>query len=212
MKLVVGLGNPGSRYVGTRHNVGFEVVNRLVSRHGTSLRKTQFEATMAEVHLGGARVLLAAPQTFMNLSGQSVRKVVDFYKLATDEILVVCDDMNLELGRLRMKPDGSSGGQKGLQNIMDHLGTIEVARLRVGIGRPQGRKDSTSHVLGRYSAKESEEMDLAVERAADAVHSWATEGMPAAMNRFNVSTSETPKKARTSGASGSGAASGKEPV
>lgn len=186
MKLVVGLGNPGRKYVGTRHNVGFDVLRQFARRFPAEGPRTKFEAQIVEIVDGEERLLLAAPQTFMNLSGRSVRQIVGFYKLSTAALLVVCDDMNLDLGRLRMRRSGSAGGQKGLRSIIDELGTEEFARLRIGIGRPPGRMDPTDYVLSRYSQAEQEEMAVAHERAADAVLLWTRGGVDSAMNRINA--------------------------
>ncbi len=193
----MGLGNPGRQYEGTRHNVGFMVLAILARRHGTSRPRQQFQAEVVEANLSGERALLVAPQTFMNRSGQSVRAVCDFYKLggarpsegaAPDwsELLVVADDFNLGLGRLRLRAQGSAGGQKGLSDIIRALGSDAFGRLRIGIGTPPPAWDRADYVLGRFSAAEKTEIELACERAADAVTVWAREGMPTAMNRFNT--------------------------
>ncbi len=198
MKLVVGLGNPGARYAGTRHNVGFDVVDCLTSRYPADKPRRQFDSWTVELSLNGNRVLLAMPQTYMNLSGTSVRRIVDFFKLGTDDVLVVCDDLNLDAGRLRVRAGGASGGQKGLQSIIEHLGTSEVARLRVGIGRPPGRRDSSSHVLGRFSDEERSVMVSAIDRAADAVLCWVSQGTGPTMNQFNGADEESGGKKRKS--------------
>lgn len=186
MKIVVGLGNPGGRYVGTRHNVGFEVLARLAAQYAANPPRSRFDAEVTEIAIGGERTLLAAPQTYMNLSGRCVRQIVDFYKVPISELLVVCDDMNLEVGRLRLRASGSAGGQKGLQDIIERLGTEEFARLRVGIGRPPGRMDGAAYVLQRFSAADQEAMAPALVRAADAVVLWVDEGVQSAMNSVNA--------------------------
>src|ERR1700704_1542716 len=137
MKLLVGLGNPGKKYEGTRHNVGFEVGAELAYRHGASKPKVKFEAEIAELAVAGQKLLLVAPQTFMNASGRSVRQLVDFFHVDVNDLLVVCDDINLRLGQLRIRRVGSSGGQKGLENIIQHMGTQAVPRLRIGVGGPE---------------------------------------------------------------------------
>src|SRR5437868_7187901 len=147
MKVIVGLGNPGPRYAGTRHNVGFDVVDLLAAGAGTSPYRRRFQAHVAEFADAAETVLLVKPETFMNLSGASVRQVLDFYKVPAAALLVVCDDFALPLGKLRVRAKGSAGGHNGLRNIQDHLGTDEYARLRVGVGEP-GR-DAVDHVLGR---------------------------------------------------------------
>lgn len=187
MKVVAGLGNPGKKYDGTRHNVGFEVLAELAKRFSASAPKRQFEAEIAEVLIGSERILLVAPQTFMNLSGRSLRQILDFYKLQVDSVLVVCDDINLPLGRIRVRMGGSSGGQKGLENILQQLGTQEVSRLRVGVDAPPAGMDSADFVLGRFGKRDRELVDPAIFLAADAVETWAKQGTAAAMNRHNGS-------------------------
>jgi peptidyl-tRNA hydrolase, PTH1 family len=189
MKIVVGLGNPGAKYRGTRHNVGFEVLAELAKRHGGSTSTLKHDAELAEVFLSGEKVLLVAPQTYMNLSGKSVWPLVDFYKLPLEDLLVVCDDLNLDVGRLRLRASGSAGGQKGLQNIIQVLGTEDFARLRIGIGRPPGRMDAADYVLSRFLSEERETIDEALLNAADGVESWVKDGCDRAMNKVNT----TPK-------------------
>jgi PTH1 family peptidyl-tRNA hydrolase len=186
MKLVVGLGNPGRKYQGTRHNVGFDTVAELARRHATGAVRSQFEAEVVESDLAGERALLLRPQTYMNRSGASVVRARDFYKLADDEMLVVGDDFNLPLGRLRVRSKGSAGGQKGLDDIIRCLGTDQIARLRIGIGPVPGRWDPADFVLGRFTAEERREIDVSIVRAADAVIDWAKEGVAACMNRYNA--------------------------
>ncbi len=186
MKLVVGLGNPGRKYAGTRHNVGFDVVAQLARRFNAPAPRTAFQAEVTEAAIQGERVLLAAPQTYMNLSGRSVRQIVEFYKLPLDQLLVVCDDLNLPPGRLRLRASGSAGGQKGLQNIIEHLGTEDFPRLRLGIGRPPPQIDAVDYVLMRFPADERELIAAAVEQAALAVEVWVRVGTSAAMNQVNA--------------------------
>lgn len=190
MKIVCGLGNPGAKYRGTRHNVGFEVLAELAKRHGGSTPTLKHEAELVEIFLGGEKVLLLAPQTFMNLSGRSVWPLVDFYKLPLKDLLVVCDDLNLDTGRLRLRASGSAGGQKGLQNIIQRLGSEEFPRLRIGIGRPPGRMDAADYVLARFLSEERETIDHAILSAADGVEDWVQEGCERAMNRINAAPKE----------------------
>lgn len=185
MKLVVGLGNPGRKYARTRHNIGFEVLAEFARRHAAAAPRTDFEAEVTEVAIDGERVILAAPQTYMNLSGRSVRRVVDFYKLPLEHLLVVCDDLNLPPGRLRLRAAGSAGGQKGLQNIIEQLGTEQFSRLRLGIGRPPPPIDAVDYVLMRIPSGEREILQRAVEDAAGAVEAWVRKGVAAAMNEVN---------------------------
>jgi PTH1 family peptidyl-tRNA hydrolase len=183
MKVVVGLGNPGSRYTGTRHNVGFAVVDLLAE--GPRARfQSRFGARVAELIEGPHKLLLVKPQTFMNLSGRCVREVLDFYRLAPEELLVVCDDINLPLGKLRVRARGSHGGHNGLRDIQNHLGTPEYARLRVGVGAPP-EDEAVDHVLGRFRPSERAVMDDAIRLAAQAVLVWVHQGTESCMNRYN---------------------------
>ncbi len=185
-KVLVGLGNPGKKYAGTRHNVGFEVIAELALRHRASKPKVKFEAEIAEVRIAGQKLLLAAPQTYMNASGRSLRQIVDFYQIPVTDLMVVCDDINLHLGQLRMRRSGSSGGQKGLENVVQHMGTPNVPRLRIGVGLPAEGRDSADYVLERFRKAEEAAIDAAIRSAADAVECWIAEGIDAAMNRFNI--------------------------
>lgn len=186
MKLVVGLGNPGPEYRKTRHNVGFEVIEELARRHASTSSQRRFDAEAFEIFLNAEKLLLLAPLTYMNLSGRSVGAAVDFYKLAAENVLIVCDDLNLEPGRLRLRADGSAGGQNGLKDIFRRLGTEAVPRLRVGIGRPPGRMTATDYVLGKFTEHERTEFELVVAKAADAVEQWVREGIFATMNVVNA--------------------------
>ncbi|WP_425400687.1 aminoacyl-tRNA hydrolase [Aeoliella sp.] len=185
MKMIVGLGNPGKKYDDTRHNVGFELIGELAKRWQVDGFRDKHQAQMAEAVLAGEKALLLAPQTFMNLSGVSVRLAADFYKLPLTDLLVVCDDFNLPLGSLRMRTKGSAGGQNGLDNIIQQLGTQEIARLRIGIGPVPERWSTVDFVLGKFSRDEQELADQTIRRAADAVECWMAEGPTAAMNQFN---------------------------
>src|SRR5581483_2285775 len=184
MKVVVGLGNPGPKYAGTRHNVGFEVIDYLAAAPGCSTFRERFEALVAELKEGDETVLLVKPLTFMNLSGRSVRAVLDFYKLAVEQVLVVCDDFNLPLGKLRVRAKGSHGGQNGLRNIQEHLGTDAYARLRIGVGQPDPG-EAVDYVLSRFKPGERPVVEEAVATAAQAVLTWVRSGTEACMNRFN---------------------------
>jgi len=184
MKLVVGLGNPGSRYEGTRHNVGFEVVDRLAEGGSRASFSRKFEGLLAETEIDFQRILLLKPQTFMNLSGRSVGQALRFYKLDPADLIVICDDLNLPVGKLRIRGSGSDGGQKGLRDITAHLGTDTYARLRVGIGE-RGETEATDYVLSRYRSGERAIMDDALILATQAVAVWVSQDLAAAMNRFN---------------------------
>jgi PTH1 family peptidyl-tRNA hydrolase len=184
MKLVVGLGNPGSKYDGTRHNIGFEVVDRLAEGGAGAKFTRKFDGLTAEAAIEFHRVLLLKPQTFMNLSGRSVAQALRFYKLEPADLLVVCDDLNLPLGKLRIRGGGSDGGQKGLRDITAALGTDAYARLRVGIGE-RGEAEATDYVLSRFRGAERAVIDDALILASQAVAVWVAQGLAAAMNRFN---------------------------
>ena len=186
LKLIVGLGNPGRKYEGTRHNVGYEIVAEVARREGDPQPKSNFEGELVEVRLNGARCLLLAPATYMNRSGRSVAKARDFYKLPPENILVVCDDFNLPLAKLRIRPAGSAGGQKGLADILRALGTEAVPRLRIGVGPVPDRWDPIDFVLSKFKKDEKPEIQEAVCRAADAVRVWAVEGIEVCMNQFNT--------------------------
>ncbi len=185
MKLVVGLGNPGRKYEGTRHNIGFEVVFALARKLATGRPKTEFQAEVVEASTGSERLLLVCPQTFMNLSGASVLRARDFYKLENHDLLIVCDDFNLPLGKLRIRQSGSAGGQKGLQDIIRCLGTEDFPRLRIGIGEPPEQWEGRDFVLSKFTKEEQTEAQISVVRAAEAVECWATAGIAACMNQFN---------------------------
>lgn len=185
MKLVVGLGNPGRRYEGTRHNVGYAVLAELARRHADGTPRSSFQGEVLEAGLDGVKALLLSPTTYMNASGASVQAAVGFYKLPLEHLLVVCDDLNLPLGKIRVRGKGSAGGQKGLEDVIRRLGTEEFARLRIGIGGPPEGWDATGFVLGKFTADEKMEIDQAVARASDAVVVWARDGVDCCMNRYN---------------------------
>src|SRR5215471_12623488 len=185
MKLVVGLGNPGAKYSGTRHNVGFAAVDLLAERHGASWEAGPrgIEAVIARWR--AEDVVLAKPLTFMNNSGSAVQALLQFYKIAAPDSLVVFDEAQLETGRLRVRPDGSSGGHNGLKSVIASLGTEQVPRLRIGVGRGDQRRDLADHVLARFDPDERDVIAKAIEEAADAAELCVADGPLAAMNRYN---------------------------
>ena len=184
--LIVGLGNPGAEYSRTRHNAGFLVVERLAERWRASWAyEKKFNALLARAERGSHRVLLCRPQTFMNSSGEAVGAIREFYRVALSRILLVVDDADLPLGRLRMRPEGSSGGHHGLESVEQHLGTRGYARLRVGIGRLDGAREITGHVLGRFGSTEAAVADKVLTVAADQAETWLEAGIQKAMNEFN---------------------------
>jgi PTH1 family peptidyl-tRNA hydrolase len=185
MKLVVGLGNPGRKYEGTRHNVGFRVMAELARRHGRGKPKQAFEGEYVEAYLDEEKTLLLCPHTLMNRSGGSVLAARDFYKISTNDLIIVADDFNLPIGKLRFRSGGSSGGQRGLDDVIRRLGNDEVPRLRIGIGSPPAGRDAAGWVLGRFAKAEKDEIDVAIVRGADAVELWVREGLGVSMNRYN---------------------------
>ena len=206
MHLIVGLGNPGPEYSGSRHNVGFQCVRWLARKHGLSFDGTRAHARIAQGAILGKPVVLARPQTFMNLSGQAVKGLEQWLRLTAADIVVIHDDLDLPLGRLRLRPGGSAGGHRGIRSIMDSLGTQEFARLRVGIGRPEGN-DAVDYVLGDFNAAERQIMAESYARAAEALECVLSQGLEVAMNSFNAD----PAPDAGSGGDGSGASAGLPP-
>ena len=195
MKVIIGLGNPGSKYEGTRHNIGFAVIDYLASAPGAGTMRKRFQSEVVEVSEGSEQVLLVKPQTFMNLSGRAVRELLDFYKLEPTDIMVICDDLALPLGKLRVRVKGTHGGQNGLRNIQDHLGTQDYPRLRLGIDPPGEYEDAASYVLSRFKPGERGKVEEAVAEAAKSVLLWVREGIEPCMNRTNGGPEkEKPKK------------------
>jgi len=189
MKLVVGLGNPGRKYEQTRHNIGWDVVTEVVRKHCTSRTRIQFEGELADLLIDEHRVLLLLPHTFMNASGRSVRKACDYYDISPSDLLVVCDDFQLPLSQLRWRAAGSSGGQKGLGDIIQHIGTEAIARLRFGIGSPPPEWEAADYVLGRFPTKERDEVDQALRVAAGAIVDWVRYDIDYCMNHYNAPSS-----------------------
>jgi PTH1 family peptidyl-tRNA hydrolase len=185
MKLVVGLGNPGRRYQQTRHNVGYDVLAELARRFGPASAKKKFHGEVMELMFGGERALLLSPTTYMNRSGTSVQEAQAFYKLPLDDILVVCDDLNLPLAKLRARRSGSAGGQKGLADIINRLGGDGFPRLRIGIGSPPEGWHWPDFVLSKFNSDEKKQITEAVSRAAEGVVTWARDGIDACMNEVN---------------------------
>jgi peptidyl-tRNA hydrolase, PTH1 family len=183
--LVVGLGNPGEEYNQTRHNVGAEVVEILARRHGGKLRKQKERSLTDQVNVGGKRMALAIPLTYMNLSGEAVAPLVRRYGVEPSQLVVVQDEMDFELGRLQVKDGGGLAGHNGLKSIVAHLHTQDFVRIRIGIGKPPGSRQGADHVLRRFSKAERKEIDVTLEEAADAVELILAEGVDVAMNRVN---------------------------
>ncbi len=185
MKLVAGLGNPGRQYAGTRHNVGFEVIDELAKRHGVGFEAAPADALMGKWRRDGEIVLLVKPLTFMNLSGVAAGQLMRYFKIDVPDLLVICDDVNLPLGRLRVRAAGSDGGHNGLRSMADELGTMDYSRLRIGVGRGDERRDLADHVLAGFAPEEQPGVNDAVTRAADAVECWVLDGLAKTMNVFN---------------------------
>lgn len=192
MKLVVGLGNPGRRYAGTRHNVGFAVIDTLAQGPQAGRFQERFQAEVAELIEGLEKVLLVKPETFMNLSGRCVRELIDFYQVPVEDLLVVCDDINLPLGQLRARARGTHGGHNGLRDIQNHLGTTEYARLRIGVDAPGEQVDTTDYVLSRFSAADKAVVEETILLAVQAAVVWVHQGIEACMNQFNAKKSQSP--------------------
>lgn len=190
MYIIAGLGNPTKEYDKTRHNVGFEVIDRLADRYDIDVSERKHRAFCGKGMIEGQKVLLVKPQTFMNLSGESLRSVVDYYKVMPEELVVIYDDISLPPGQLRIRLKGSAGGHNGIKNIIAHLGTQEFPRIKVGVGAKPPRMDLKDYVLSRFSKGEQELMDKAFQEAAQAVAMMIGEGADRAMNHFNTKKKE----------------------
>ena len=189
--LLIGLGNPGREYRDNRHNFGFMLIDRLIVRLNARGLKLQSKAIVTDAIYDDHKLILAKPQTYMNLSGQSAQGLIHFYKLSLSEVLIAHDDLDLPFGTIRMRPGGGPGGQKGLASTIEQLGTKDIPRLRLGIGRPPGRMDPAAYVLQDFSRDEMKELSSILDRAADAVLTFVTDGLDKAMNKFNGDIRET---------------------
>ena len=192
LHLIVGLGNPGAEYSETRHNAGFMLVESAAGlwRAGWT-KERKFVARVARAQTGGRQILLVEPQTFMNLSGETVGALVKFYQVPLEKILVAVDDADLPLGEIRLRPGGGTGGHHGLESVTQHLGSREYARLRIGIGRRNAERQITGHVLGRFSAEENELLEKVLKRAVGQIECWLDAGLQKAMCQFNGAVSPT---------------------
>jgi peptidyl-tRNA hydrolase, PTH1 family len=188
--LVIGLGNPGREYRDTRHNIGFMVIDQLCKVIGISMTRVQSRSLVATGSLEGQKIVLAKPQTFMNLSGQAVGGLVRFYKTPLEQMIILHDDLDIPLGTLRLRPGGGSAGQKGMESIIQQLGTQNFARLRLGIGRPPGQMDPSTYVLQHFTTAEREVLNEVLDRAVAAVRTFVHEGLNTAMNQYNGSLPE----------------------
>ena len=185
--LIVGLGNPGKEYRLSRHNVGFMVIDKLSERQQMTLRKVQFKALVGDVRFGDTKIILAKPQTFMNLSGNAVSSLIRFYKLPLERVCIVHDDLDLPFGTIRMRASGGSGGQKGLASVIDKAGTKDFPRLRIGIGRPPGRMQSSNYVLKNFTPQQETDLEMILNHACDAILHYIEHGIDQAMTKFNGS-------------------------
>lgn len=186
MILIAGLGNPGRDYAGTRHNIGFGVITRISDKYNIPITSREHKAICGKGMIAGTKVILAQPQTFMNLSGESIRSLADYYKIDPEDIIIAYDDIDLEVGQIRVRRKGSAGGHNGIKSIISHLGTNEFPRVKVGVGaKPQGG-DLVRHVLGRFSKEDERVIGEALDLAAGAVEDIVAEGVEAAMNHFNA--------------------------
>lgn len=191
MYIIVGLGNPDRQYQNTRHNIGFDVIDAIADRYDIAIGEKKYKAIIGKGYIAGQKVVLVKPQTYMNLSGESVRAVIDFYKVdEKSELIVISDDVSLDVGRIRIRKKGSAGGHNGLKNIINHLGHDEFMRVRMGVGeKPQGR-DLADYVLGHFTPEEREIMNESAKSAAQAIEVMMTQGPEAAMNLYNKKAQE----------------------
>lgn len=185
MKIIVGLGNPTAQYQGTRHNVGFSVIYNISDKYGIKVDTKKHKALIGKGIINGEKVILAMPQTYMNLSGESVRELMDYYKCDVDDLVVIYDDISLDVGKLRIRAKGSAGGHNGIKNIIAHLGTQEFPRIKVGVGEKPKHMDLADYVLGRFSESEKPVIREGADKACEAVAIIIDEGISAAMNKFN---------------------------
>jgi PTH1 family peptidyl-tRNA hydrolase len=188
--MIVGLGNPGREYENTRHNIGWFALDALAKRYNLRYDQSKHKAIYATGEMHGKRVLLVKPQTYMNLSGESIQPLAKFYKVPPSRILVVNDDMDIELGKLRLRAKGSAGGQKGLANILQRMGTQEIARVRIGIGRPPGRMPARAWVLMKFHGDDMITSAIMADRTADAIETWLVSGIEIAMNHHNTASAD----------------------
>ncbi|MGN0298651.1 MAG: aminoacyl-tRNA hydrolase [Lachnospiraceae bacterium] len=187
MYIIVGLGNPGAEYQGTRHNMGFMVLDELARKYNISIDTKKHKGLIGKGMIGSQKVVLVKPQTYMNCSGECVRQVQDFYKVSNEEILIIYDDINLEPGKLRIRKKGSAGGHNGIKNIILHLGTQEFPRIRVGVGEKPAKIDLVNYVLGHFQGEDKQKVEEGIENAVAAVRVLIEDGPEAAMNQFNGS-------------------------
>lgn len=194
--LIVGLGNPGKKYAETRHNIGFMTVDDIAKKHNISFDSKQSKAKIAQGTIKGQRVVLAKPQTFMNESGRAVRGITDFFKIPVEQIIVIYDDMDIDLGILRIRPSGGSGGHNGIRSMQNHLGSADFARIRFGLGRPPGKMDPAAYVLRSFKNEENSLVIETMHRAGLAIEIWLNEGVDIAMNQQNGTAEDVAERQR----------------
>lgn len=186
MYLIAGLGNPEKKYEATRHNIGFETIDLLAYEHGISLNKLKHKAVFGDGMIAGEKVIIAKPQTYMNLSGESIRDIVSFYKIPVENVIIVCDDINIELGRIRIRPKGSDGGHNGLKSIIYQLADDNFVRIRMGVGAPKGEHyNLADYVLGKFSKEEIEVLTPTAKRVVEAIEVMISRDVSSAMNKYN---------------------------
>jgi len=185
MFLIIGLGNPEKDYGNTRHNMGFNVINKIAEKYNIEVNRTKFKALFGSGSINDKKVILLKPQTFMNLSGESVREAVDFYKIDLDQVLIIYDDIDLAPGKIRIKKNGGPGTHNGMRSIVQHLGTENFARLRVGIGKPTYNTDLVEYVIGYINSEDKELLEKGVDLAVEAIDTIMTENLDSAMNKYN---------------------------
>ncbi len=191
MYIIAGLGNPDRQYQNTRHNVGFDVIDVIADKYDIAMGERKHKAIIGKGYIAGQKVVLVKPQTYMNLSGESIRAVIDFYKVdEKSELIVISDDVSLDVGRIRIRKKGSAGGHNGLKNIMKHLDHDEFIRMRMGVGEKPSGYDLADYVLGHFTQKEREVMDAGIQNAAAAIEIMITQGPEAAMNLYNKKVQE----------------------
>lgn len=188
MKLIVGLGNPGMQYAATRHNIGFEAIDTIAELHNIAVNKNKFKALVGEGNIGGERVVLMKPQTYMNLSGEAVSACRSWYKIDNEDIIILYDDVSLAVGQLRLRKNGSAGGHNGIKSIIGQLGVDVFPRVKIGVGEKPPGWDLADHVLGRFSEDEMKELCPRLKDVSKAVETIITKGMDTAMNRYNSKT------------------------
>ncbi|RXJ00910.1 aminoacyl-tRNA hydrolase [Anaerobacillus alkaliphilus] len=185
MKLIVGLGNPGAKYEDTRHNIGFRVIDELSKTFNIPLKQEKFKGVFGFETINGEKVFLLKPLTYMNLSGESVRPVMDFYKISIDDVVVIYDDLDIPPGKIRLRQKGGHGGHNGIKSLLAHLGTENFKRIRIGVGRPESGVAVANYVLGGFRADERQEVEEAVTQAVKACESWLSQDFLKVMNTFN---------------------------